>query len=223
MAIANTGVKIEDRPLDQVRQEAIDQLIMNYSHGIISVEAFERRLDIASDAQHHQTLIDVVADLSLEPDAQYAEQRQKSLSPSYQAGNDKSNDRMMCILSSNQYRGQWLVPAEIHVINVLGSVELDFSEAVFQHQHVVIKVNNWVSSLNILVPEQVSVVSNMFNIVGSSTHRPTSGADRQGPKIVIEGYSVLGSLDVTLKRTMKEKLTAFAAQCRDMMGLNKGQ
>jgi hypothetical protein len=221
MAIANTGVKIEDRPLDQVRQEAIDQLIVNYSHGIISVEAFERRLDIASDATQHQALIDVVADLSLLPDEQYTEQRQKSFSPSYQSGNDTSNDKIMCILSSNQHRGKWLVPAEVHVINVLGSVELDFSEAIFQHQHVVIKVNNWLSSLNILVPEQVSVVSNMFNVVGSSTHRPTSAADLQGPKIVIEGYSILGSLEVSVKRTMKEKLNAFASQCREMMGLNK--
>ena len=29
----------------------IDQLIYNYSHGVISVEAFERRLDKAMDAQ----------------------------------------------------------------------------------------------------------------------------------------------------------------------------
>lgn len=32
MAIDSIGVKIEDRPFDQVREEAIDQLIMNYSH-----------------------------------------------------------------------------------------------------------------------------------------------------------------------------------------------
>lgn len=221
MAIETTGVKIEDRPLDQLRQEVIDQLIMNYSHGIISVEAFERRLDIASDAKQHQELIAVVADLSLLPDEQYQQQRQRSLSPSYQAGNDTSNEKIISILSSNQHRGKWLVPAEICLLNVLGSVELDFSEAVFQHQHVVIKVNNWMSSLNILVPEQVSVVSNMFNIVGSSTHRPTAVTDRQAPKIVITGYSVLGSLDVTVKRTMKEKLNSFAMQCRDMMGLHK--
>lgn len=221
MAIETTGVKIEDRPLDQLRQEVIDQLIMNYSHGIISVEAFERRLDIASDAKQHQELIAVVADLSLLPDEQYQQQRQRSLAPSYQAGNDTSNEKIISILSSNQHRGKWLVPAEICLLNVLGSVELDFSEAVFQHQHVVIKVNNWMSSLNILVPEQVSVVSNMFNIVGSSTHRPTAVTDRQAPKIVITGYSVLGSLDVTVKRTMKEKLNSFAMQCRDMMGLHK--
>ncbi len=221
MAIDSTGVKIEDRPLEQVRQEVIDQLIMNYSHGIISVEAFERRLDIASDAKQHQELIAVVADLTLLPDEQYQQQRQRSFSPSYQAGNDTRNEKIMAILSSNQHRGKWLVPAEIRLLNVLGSVELDFSEAVFQHQHVVIKVNNWVGSLNILVPEQVSVVSNMFNIVGSSTHRPTAVADRQAPQIVIEGYSVLGSLDITIKRTMKEKFNTFAKQCQQMMGLHK--
>mgnify|MGYP006204827891 CR=1 FL=1 len=83
MAIDASGVKIEDRPFDQVRQEAIDQLIMNYSHGIISAEAFERRLDIATDAKSHQELIDVVADLTLLPDNQYQQQRQRTYYSQY--------------------------------------------------------------------------------------------------------------------------------------------
>ncbi|MDX1537978.1 LiaF domain-containing protein [Arsukibacterium sp.] len=221
MAIDTTGVKIEDRPFDQVRQEAIDQLIMNYSHGIISAEAFERRLDVASDAKTHQELVDVVADLTLQPDDTYQQQREKSFSPRYQAGNDTRNEKILCLLSSNEHSGQWLVPAEIRVINVLGSIELDFSEAIFQHQHIVIRVNNWVGSLNILVPEQVNVVSNMFNIVGSTKNRARSIGGQQAPHITIEGYSVLGSLDVNLKRTMKEKFSAFADQFRAMFGLNK--
>jgi hypothetical protein len=221
MAINTTGVKIEDRPFDQVRQEAIDQLIMNYSHGVISAEAFERRLDVASDARTHQELVDVVADLTLQPDDIYQQQREKSFSPRYKAGNDTRNEKILCVLSSNEHSGQWLVPAEIRVINVLGSIELDFSEAVFQHQHIVIRVNNWVGSLNILVPEQVNVVSNMFNIVGSTQNRARSKVGQQAPQITIEGYSVLGSLDVNLKRTMKEKFSAFADQCRAVFGLNK--
>ena len=168
MAIDTTGVKIEDRPFDQVRQEAIDQLIMNYSHGVISAEAFERRLDVASDATSIQELIDVVADLSLQPDNLYQQQRERSFTPRYQAGNDTRNENIICVLSSNQHSGQWLVPAEIRIVSILGSVELDFSEAIFQHQNIVIRVNNWIGSLTILVPEQVNVVSNMFNIIGST-------------------------------------------------------
>ncbi len=37
------AVNIEDRPINKVREEVIDQLIMNYSHGELSHEAFERR------------------------------------------------------------------------------------------------------------------------------------------------------------------------------------
>ncbi|WP_235357672.1 DUF1707 SHOCT-like domain-containing protein [Arsukibacterium ikkense] len=221
MAIDSSGVKIEDRPFDQVRQEAIDQLIMNYSHGVISAEAFERRLDVASDAKSFQELIDVVADLSLQPDTQYQQQRERSFSPRYQAGNDTRNENIICVLSSNQHSGQWLVPAEIRIVSVLGSVELDFSEAIFQHQHIVIRVNNWIGSLTILVPEQVNVVSNMFNIIGSTDNKAPCMGDRQAPQIVIEGYSILGSLDVKLKKTIKEKFSAFANQCRQMFGLNK--
>ncbi|MDP4535478.1 LiaF-related protein [Alkalimonas collagenimarina] len=221
MAIDCNGVKIEDRPFDQVREEAIDQLIMNYSHGKLSAEAFERRLDLATNATQHQELVDVVADLTLEPDKQYEQQRERSFSPQYQSGNDTQHERIISVLSSNQHNGQWLVPAEIQVISILGSVELDFSEAIFQHQHVVIRVNNWVGSLDILVPEQVNVVSNMFNIIGSANNKAPSMGGRQAPKIVIEGYSILGSLEVKLKRTMKEKFSAFANQCRDMFGLGK--
>jgi len=32
------SVKIEDRPIEQVREQVIDQLIYNYSHGVTDVE-----------------------------------------------------------------------------------------------------------------------------------------------------------------------------------------
>ena len=36
------AVIIQDRPIEKLREEVIDQLIMNYSHGEISLEAFDR-------------------------------------------------------------------------------------------------------------------------------------------------------------------------------------
>ena len=47
------SVVLEDRPIEQVREEVIDNLIYNYSHGVISAEAFERRLDKAMSTQVH--------------------------------------------------------------------------------------------------------------------------------------------------------------------------
>ena len=56
------SVKIEDRPIEQVREQVIDQLIYNYSHGVISAEAFERRLDSAMEATENTALLNLVED-----------------------------------------------------------------------------------------------------------------------------------------------------------------
>ena len=34
-------VKLEDRPIENVREEVVDQLTMNYGHGELSLEAFD--------------------------------------------------------------------------------------------------------------------------------------------------------------------------------------
>ena len=40
----------QDRPIEVVREEVIDQLIVNYGHEALSLEAFDRRLDQALSA-----------------------------------------------------------------------------------------------------------------------------------------------------------------------------
>ena len=78
-------VILEDRPIKKVREEVIDQLIFNYSHGEISNEAFERRLDQAMASQVHQEIVDLVADLELKADAGYSEQKDTQFNVNYGA------------------------------------------------------------------------------------------------------------------------------------------
>ena len=65
----------QDRPLDAVREETIDRLIVNYGHGKLSLEAFERRLDQALDAKSADALVALTNDLELQVDRQYAQQK----------------------------------------------------------------------------------------------------------------------------------------------------
>ena len=214
-------VKLEDRPIEQVREESVDKLIVNYSHAIISAEAFERRLDEAMATDSHQQLVDLVADLPLEADKSYDQQKERSFTPNYSAGNDEKDDKLISILGSNVREGQWVVPKKIHVVDIVGSAKLDFTDAIFQHQHVEVNVANVLGSLDIYVPEHVNVTTRMFNIIGSSENRAPSIANRQAPQITITGYSVLGSLEVSVKRTMKEKFVAFANSMREALGMPK--
>ena len=64
-------VKIKDRPVNHIREEVIDQLVMNYAHQEITLEAFERRLDRAIDTEDRNVMLEQVADLDLTTDSQY--------------------------------------------------------------------------------------------------------------------------------------------------------
>ena len=70
-------VKLEDRPIEQVREEVIDKLIYHYSHGVISAEAFERRLDAAMASQSHQEIVDLASDLTMNVDDQFNNRKQQ--------------------------------------------------------------------------------------------------------------------------------------------------
>ncbi|MCC5856222.1 MAG: DUF1707 and DUF2154 domain-containing protein [Idiomarina sp.] len=208
-------VKLEDRPIEKVREEAIDKLIVNYSHGIISAAAFERRLDEASATDSHQVLMDLVEDLPMEADSEYDQFKDKQFTPNYQAGNDQTNHRIVSILSSGERSGQWVVPKEIVIYGGLGSTTLDFTDAIFQHQHVTIRLADVMSSTEIFVPENVNVSSSLVNIASSVENKSPSMGGRQAPVIHIEGWSVLSSVEISVKRTMKEKFIAFANSIRE--------
>ncbi|WP_113906329.1 DUF1707 domain-containing protein [Aliidiomarina celeris] len=208
-------VKLEDRPIEQVREECIDKLIVNYSHGVISSEAFERRLDEASASNVHAELLALVEDLPMEADSQYDTYKDKQFTPHYlakndRAGNDSENEKIISVLSNGERTGAWVVPRVITVVGVLGASKLDFSDAVFQHQHVTIRVRNVLSSLDVLVPESVNVTTSISNFVSTSEHSAPNMGGKQAPMITIEGWSVLSSIDVKVKKTMKEKFVAFA-------------
>lgn len=212
------SVKLEDRPIEQVLEETVDKLIINYSHAIISAEAFERRLDDAMKSESHQQLIDLVADLPLEADESYDAKKERSFSLNYQSASDSNEEKLFSIIGSNSREGQWVVPKKLNIVGVLGSTRLDFSDAIFQHQNIEVKIASILSSVEIFVPEHVNVTLRMFDIIGSSENDVPNMAGKQAPRITITGYSVLGSLEVSVKRTMKEKFVAFANGLREALG-----
>lgn len=216
------SVKIEDRPIEQVREQVIDQLIYNYSHGVISVEAFERRLDDAMAASDNKALMDLVEDLTLNTDQQYKAQKHSQFAPNYSAQHETDEEplTLRSILGSSERSGQWVVPQNIYIENYMGSINLDFTDAIFTHQHVTIHVNCYFGSEEIYVPEHVNVVSKMFCILGSFENKTVSLNKRQGPTINLEGKTVLGSVEVKVKRTIKEKFVSFANDLKAQLGVS---
>ena len=210
------SVILEDRPIEQVRQEVIDILIYNYSHGVISSEAFERRLDQAMASNDHQTISELVTDLEQLITPEFSAQKERQLNINYAAGNHDETDTIVNILGGSNRSGQWTVPKEIRVLTILGGADIDFSDAIFTTPNVTIKILCLFGGDNIYVPENVNVVSKAFCILGGIDNTAPSISSRQAPTITVEGLVLFGGLDIKIKRTIKEKFVAFANQMKSM-------
>ena len=211
-------VKLEDRPIEQVREEVIDKLIYHYSHGVISAEAFERRLDNAMASQDHREIAQLAADLTLQVDDNYTRQKEKKLNINYTAGETPDNETIVNIMGGSDRSGRWLVPAEIRVFNFMGGSDIDFSDAVFTTPNVTIKTLCIMGGTDIKVPENVNVVTKAFCLMGGIDNTAPSIADRQAPTITVEGFVLMGGVDIGLKRTIKEKFVELAAQMKALLG-----
>jgi len=210
------SVAIEDRPIERVREEVIDQLIMNYSHGEISYQAFERRLDQAMESKDNRELLGLTEDLVLKTDKDYQESKQKDFGVNYTPGETEELEYMVNIFSGSNRTGPWKVAKEIRSISIFSGADIDFTDAQFCHPQVRIKMFSLFSGDTIYVPENINVVSKAFCIFGGIDNSAPSNASMGAPTIIIEGFAMFSGVDIKVKRTMKEKLVAFADSLKKM-------
>jgi hypothetical protein len=213
-------VKLEDRPIEQVKEEVIDVLIHNYSHGIISNEAFERRLDAVIATSSHQEMVDQIQDLDAAPDDTLKKHKEQQFSVHYSQAPAEDSETLVNILGETERSGVWIVPKEIRLFTILGGSTLDFTDARFTSSNVTVKVMSILGSDKIFVPENVNVLSKAFCILGSSKNKAPSVASLHAPTINIEGVVILSELSIKLKTTMKQNFVAFANKMKAMFEAN---
>jgi len=216
-------IKLEDRPVKSVREEVIDQLIMNYGHGKITMAAFERRLDGAMNADDNESLAELVKDLELKVDQEYVDlkkqemTRQSSLDDNIGLSSNADIDKVFNVCSSNTRSGQWRVAKEVVMTDVLSGGSLDLTEAVFSHQITKIKVNSILSDTTIYVPENINISVNLFSIIGGIHNQAPSVHNSSAPTLLIEGYSALSSVKIKVKRTLKQRMLRLAEEMKSFL------
>jgi hypothetical protein len=207
----------QDRPIEALREETIDQLIMNYGHGKLSREAFERRLDEALEAKSHERLLELTRDLDLEADRQYTARKKAELGvrvdPSAAYRTDEV-DTVVNVFAGNERRGVWDVPRALRLINVFGGTELDFTDARFTADTTYITVFCLFGGVHIRVRDGMRTISKAVSVFGGVTNRGGTTSDPNAPLLVIEGVCLFGGVDIRVKKTPRQRLTEFADQLR---------
>jgi hypothetical protein len=217
-------VTLTDRPIETVRSAVIDQLIMNYSHGELSYEAFERRLDQAMELANHQDLVDLTSDLPLAVDKAFVENKKQDLAPNYVAGDAEELDYMVNIFSGSTRGGVWKVAKETRYLSIFSGTNIDFTDAQFSQEVVRIKMFSLFSGDTIYVPENINVVSKAFCIFGgidniAPSQTSSSGINQNSinrPTIIIEGFSIFSGVSIKVKRSMKERFVELADNLKNL-------
>lgn len=217
-------VENQDRPIDVLREEVIDQLIVNYGHEQLSLEAFERRLDQALASDNASELGNLVADLELEADKSYAEQKREELDLDlkYDYGATPDVEYVINIFSGSNRTGPWNVPKEIRMLNLFGGGDIDFTEARFTHPTVRIRILTLFGGANIYVREDINAVSKIVSIFGGSDNSAPSSQRSHAPVVIVQGLVLFGGTDIKIKRSIKEIFIDFADRIRGITRANSG-
>jgi hypothetical protein len=210
------SVIIEDRPIESVREEVIDQLIMNYSHGKLSHDAFERRLDKAMESKCNKEVFALAEDLELVVDKNYVNEKKKDFSVNYSGDTAQELDYIINVFSGSNRSGRWHVAKKIRAFSIFSGADIDFTDAIFTQPVITIRYFSLFSGDNIYVPEDVNVVLKSFCIFGSVNNNAPCNASHDAPTIIIEGFSIFSGVTIEVRRSLKEKVVAFADSLKKM-------
>ncbi|MFF6785579.1 DUF1707 domain-containing protein [Streptomyces sp. NPDC012510] len=110
------------------------------------------------------------------------------------------DERLMAVFSASMRKGRWRAGRRIHAYAIFGSVEIDLSEALFEHRQVMIKAVSVFGSVEIRVPENVSLRGSGAGILGNFEVHALDSGETDAPVVYVDGLAVLGSIEAKPKR-----------------------
>ncbi len=104
--------------------------------------------------------------------------------------------------SGSSLSGRWVVPSQIRLFAVFGGLEIDFTDAVWSSDEVVIDAYAVFGGIDIKVPDGVDVVNQAVAVFGGADVKritPVPG----GRRVVLKGLAAFGGMDVKGPRPPK--------------------
>ncbi|RLK60234.1 DUF1707 SHOCT-like domain-containing protein [Actinokineospora cianjurensis] len=171
------------RVSDAEREHVVGILQKAIGHGMLTLDEFTARTDIALAAKTRADLNTVLVDL---PGVVNREPGSPTSIPPQE---------FRARMSSIKREGAWHVPREMVVHNWMGSSEFDFTEAVIQHPEVKIKLDVTGGSVELLLPANSGCVADDVEVIAGKVENKV-GASQGGPVFVLTGRLKAGSVKI---------------------------
>jgi hypothetical protein len=117
---------------------------------------------------------------------------------------------VLSFFGAQSRQGAWEVPRQLRVACCLGSVELDFREAILAEGDTVVEVIAVLGSVEILLPPGVRVEFDGDALGGEYTFTPdpTAAPVPGAPRIILRGNAILASVEAESRYAGERKRDA---------------
>lgn len=197
------------QPLTHVRRITIDALCEHFANDVMSVEEFERRVDVAHKASTQEEIRALLQDL---PGGEVATAPQHNPTASAPApvrrefgvtaaAHVKEQAFVVACMGGATRKGRWTPARKNFAVAVMGGTQLDFREAVFGPGLTEVQVFAVWGGVEIIVPPGLRVESHGIAIMGGFDHVSDvpPPEDMDVPTLRINGLALMGGVEVSVR------------------------
>lgn len=183
-------------PLSERRDRIVDALCRHYANDHLTLEEFERRLDLAHQARSAGELDALLDGL---PATGTPAPTPAASWPDAATRLDRGN--AIAILGGCIRKGRWTPPAHTFAFAAWGGVELDFREARLPPGITEVSAFTIMGGIEIVVPPGVVVESDGVAILGGfdQRHSAPETPSPDAPILRIRGLSFLGGVEIRVR------------------------
>jgi hypothetical protein len=184
-------------PLELRRERVVELLCQQVAADAITLEEFERRVDVAHRASTLAALDAVVRDLAALPATAPVPARPRLAEPA----DRRESQTMVAVMGGVTRRGRWTPARQNRLFAPMGGAELDFREAELGAGVTELTIVAFMGGAEIIVPPGLAVECNGVGIIGGFEHHSgaTRGADATAPLLRIHGVALMGGVDVKVR------------------------
>nr|WP_206314577.1 DUF1707 domain-containing protein [Streptomyces coryli] len=194
------AAEAELRASDKDRDRVAEILREALAEGRLDAEEHSERIDRVYAAKTHGELEPLVRDLPAVGARPASEPAPAAYTGAPHSAVPPEATNLVAIFSGASRKGRWRAGSRINAFALFGGVEIDLTEAYFEHPEIVIKAVAVFGGVDIRVPENVTLRSTGSGIFGGFDVRSNESPDPGAPVVVISGFACFGGVDAKPKR-----------------------
>ncbi|WP_190131897.1 DUF1707 SHOCT-like domain-containing protein [Streptomyces mashuensis] len=202
-AAGRPALRASDADRDQVAGILREAL----AEGRLTADEHAERIGAVYEARTHAELQRLVSDLPAGATAGPAAGSRATVRPddaSMRPGVSRS-ENLAAVFGGAVRRGRWRPGPTINAFALFGGVEIDLTEAIFEHREIVINANVLFGGAEIKLPENVTVRGAGTGIFGGFDVRTNEADDPDAPVVVVTGYALFGGVEAKPRRGKRLK------------------